>query len=91
MNSEPLLTNVATAKLVAVTSLVEKLTQDLDSINLLPHRKKKETNPEHAIMVTDTRDPTERDAALEELKIYGRDPRNADPIFAKEVGLNPVR
>jgi hypothetical protein len=24
---------------------------------------------------------------LEELKIYGRDPRNADPIFTKEVGL----
>lgn len=26
----------------------------------------------------------ERDSALEELKIYGRDPRNADPIFTKE-------
>ncbi|KAI0426491.1 guanine nucleotide exchange factor [Xylaria sp. FL1042] len=51
------------AKLTAVTSLVQKLAQDLDSVNLLPH---------------------ERDAALEELKIYGRDPRNADPIFAKE-------
>ncbi|KAI1854193.1 hypothetical protein JX265_000597 [Neoarthrinium moseri] len=28
--------------------------------------------------------PHQRDAALEELKIYGRDPQNADPIFAKE-------
>ncbi|KAI1191900.1 guanine nucleotide exchange factor [Nemania serpens] len=28
--------------------------------------------------------PHRRDAALEELKIYGRDPRNADPIFTKE-------
>ncbi|KAI1752732.1 guanine nucleotide exchange factor [Xylaria castorea] len=51
------------AKLSAVTGLVEKLTEDLISINLLPHQ---------------------RDAALEELKIYGRDPRNADPIFTKE-------
>ncbi|TDZ13539.1 Synembryn-A [Colletotrichum spinosum] len=28
--------------------------------------------------------PQQRDAALEELKIYGRDPRNADPIFTEE-------
>ncbi|KAK6065049.1 Synembryn-like protein C3E7.04c [Seiridium cupressi] len=27
--------------------------------------------------------PHQRDAALEELKIYGRDPRNANPIFTK--------
>ncbi|KAL8393595.1 hypothetical protein RB595_003365 [Gaeumannomyces hyphopodioides] len=26
----------------------------------------------------------DRDAALEELKVYGRDPRDADPIFTKE-------
>ncbi|KAL7821874.1 guanine nucleotide exchange factor [Trichoderma gracile] len=28
--------------------------------------------------------PKDQDEALEELKIYGRDPRNADPIFTKE-------
>lgn len=28
--------------------------------------------------------PQQRDAALEELKVYGRDPRYADPIFTKE-------
>ncbi|KAH0530039.1 hypothetical protein TsFJ059_004715 [Trichoderma semiorbis] len=28
--------------------------------------------------------PKDRDEALEELKIYGRDPRNADPIFTKD-------
>ncbi|KAK3300129.1 guanine nucleotide exchange factor synembryn-domain-containing protein [Chaetomium fimeti] len=28
--------------------------------------------------------PRERDAALEELKLYGRDPNYADPIFTKE-------
>ncbi|KAI1420165.1 guanine nucleotide exchange factor [Xylaria sp. FL1777] len=50
-------------KLAAVINLVERLTQDLDSANLLPNQ---------------------RDAALEELKIYGRDPRDADPIFLKE-------
>ncbi|KAI5927187.1 guanine nucleotide exchange factor [Camillea tinctor] len=51
------------AKLAAVTQLVDKLSQDLTDINLLPHQ---------------------RDAALEELKVYGRDPRNADPIFTKK-------
>ncbi|GAW11715.1 hypothetical protein ANO14919_010650 [Xylariales sp. No.14919] len=51
------------AKLTATTGLVDKLTRDLASVNLLPHQ---------------------RDAALEELKIYGRDPRNADPIFTRE-------
>lgn len=28
---------------------------------------------------------SDRDEALEELKIYGRDAQNADPIFTKEV------
>ncbi|KAK8110840.1 guanine nucleotide exchange factor [Apiospora kogelbergensis] len=28
--------------------------------------------------------PQQRDAALEELKIYGRNPQNADPIFTKQ-------
>ncbi|KAI1314272.1 guanine nucleotide exchange factor [Xylaria venustula] len=50
-------------KLAAVTNLVGKLTQDLDSVILLPNQ---------------------RDAALEELKVYGRDPRNAEPIFTRE-------
>ncbi len=30
----------------------------------------------------------ERDAILEKLKVYGRDPANSDPIFSKEVSLN---
>ncbi|KAI0444931.1 guanine nucleotide exchange factor [Xylaria telfairii] len=67
MTSNPQLAQAAllsgSAKLTAVTSLVEKLTEDLTSTSLLPHQ---------------------RDAALEELKIYGRDPRNSDPIFTKE-------
>ncbi|KAK3495881.1 guanine nucleotide exchange factor [Neurospora crassa] len=51
------------AKLQAVTTLVNKLTEDLKSKSLSPE---------------------ERDKALEELKVYGRDPRSADPIFTKQ-------
>ncbi|KAI1138051.1 guanine nucleotide exchange factor [Hypoxylon sp. FL0543] len=50
-------------KLAAVTSLMDKLAEDLTSISLLPHQ---------------------RDSALEELKIYSRDPRDADPLFTKK-------
>ncbi|KAK2761057.1 guanine nucleotide exchange factor synembryn [Colletotrichum kahawae] len=51
------------AKLETVTSLMNKLGEDLRSVSLLPQQ---------------------RDAALEELKIYGRDPRDAGPIFTSE-------
>lgn len=51
------------AKLEEVTRLMDKLSSDLQHINLLPHQ---------------------RDAHLEQLKVYGRDPTNADPIFTKE-------
>ncbi|KAI1105577.1 guanine nucleotide exchange factor [Jackrogersella minutella] len=50
-------------KLAKVTSLMDKLTEDLVSVSLLPHQ---------------------RDSALEELKIYSRDPRDSSPIFTKE-------
>lgn len=32
---------------------------------------------------------TERDDALEELKIYGREPKNAEPIFTSKVHRPP--
>ncbi|KAL3958992.1 guanine nucleotide exchange factor synembryn [Purpureocillium lilacinum] len=51
------------AKLQAVKDLVKKLTEDLESITLLP---------------------SEREEALEQLKVYGRDPRDADPIFTQD-------
>ncbi|KAH8682330.1 guanine nucleotide exchange factor, Ric8 [Xylariales sp. PMI_506] len=51
------------AKLAAVTELIGKLKNDLNTGNLLPNQ---------------------RDTILEELKLYGRDPRNADPIFSPE-------
>ncbi|CAN8100871.1 unnamed protein product [Discula destructiva] len=54
---------ISTAKLEAVTGLLDKLTVDLDKSDLATG---------------------ERDAALEELKVYGRDPRDADPIFTNE-------
>ncbi|KAK2606387.1 hypothetical protein QQS21_003206 [Conoideocrella luteorostrata] len=51
------------AKLQAVTDLVNKLSDDLERISLLPK---------------------DRNDALEELKIYGRDPNYADPIFTTD-------
>ncbi|KAG6006335.1 hypothetical protein E4U21_007138 [Claviceps maximensis] len=48
------------AKLQAVTDLINKLSDDVEKISLLPK---------------------DRNDALEELKIYGRDPQDADPIF----------
>ncbi|KAB5567027.1 guanine nucleotide exchange factor [Coniochaeta sp. 2T2.1] len=56
-------TLTGSAKLQAVKSLMNKLTEDLESRSLSPQQ---------------------RDALLEELKVYGRDPNNADPIFTKE-------
>ncbi|KAG5981916.1 hypothetical protein E4U55_002535 [Claviceps digitariae] len=50
------------AKLQAVTDLVNKLSDDVEKISLLPK---------------------DRNDALEELKIYGRDPKDADPIFTE--------
>ncbi|RFU26416.1 hypothetical protein B7463_g9936, partial [Scytalidium lignicola] len=51
------------AKLEEVTRLLDKLSSDLQKINLLPHQ---------------------RDQLLEQLKVLGRDPANADPIFTPE-------
>ncbi|KAF9878645.1 guanine nucleotide exchange factor synembryn [Colletotrichum karsti] len=51
------------AKLDAVTSIINRLGEDLEKAHL---------------------EQQQRDAILEELKIYGRDPRNADPIFTSE-------
>ncbi|PNY20476.1 Synembryn-like ric8-like protein [Tolypocladium capitatum] len=51
------------AKLKAVADLVDKLTDDLDKLTLLPQA---------------------RNEALEQLKVYGRDPKDADPIFTNE-------
>ncbi|KUI58140.1 Synembryn-A [Cytospora mali] len=56
-------TGTLTAKLEAVTRLMERLTTDLEEKDLTTEQ---------------------RDALLEELKVYGRDPRNADPIFTKD-------
>ncbi|KAK4227236.1 guanine nucleotide exchange factor [Podospora fimiseda] len=51
------------AKLEAVTSIVSRLSDDLQYGTLQPEK---------------------RDTLLEELKIYGRDPSFADPIFTKD-------
>ncbi|KAF8856099.1 hypothetical protein BDZ45DRAFT_675764 [Acephala macrosclerotiorum] len=51
------------AKLEDVAKLMDKLSSDLQHINLLPHQ---------------------RDALLEQVKVYGRDPANSDPIFTQK-------
>ena len=63
------------------------LSSDLEKVNLLPHRKHEaHSSPEKQALTE-----VERDAHLEQLKVYGRDPNNSDPIFTKEVsGTFPV-
>jgi hypothetical protein len=77
-------------KLEMVSKLVEMLRADMKEVNLLPHRmqaiylpggkKKKKKN----VILTST---IERNAALEQLKIFGRNPQNADPLFTPEVSV----
>lgn len=62
-------------------SLLEKLTLDLQKICMLPHREHDVEVDVDSTRLTDT----ERDAALERLKLYGRDPVDAEPIFTQEV------
>ena len=69
------------AKLDQVTKLMETLTSDLSHVNLLPHRQHSLPTEEYVLKLT----PAERDANLEQLKILGREPANADPIFTKQV------
>ncbi|KAF5017730.1 hypothetical protein F66182_10328 [Fusarium sp. NRRL 66182] len=57
-------------KLKAVTELVNDLIEDLETAVYLPEGK------HHLI--------DNRDRALEQLKLYSRDPRDADPIFTDE-------
>ncbi|PHH83698.1 hypothetical protein CDD82_4660 [Ophiocordyceps australis] len=52
------------AKLQAVSDLVDKLTEDVEKITMLPN---------------------ERNEALDELKIYGRIPQDAEPIFTRDA------
>jgi hypothetical protein len=67
--------------------LLDKLAQDLESNNLQPKGK---SLLKHRARVVSLTSWSERDAALEELKIYGRDPRNSDPIFTRRVRLSVV-
>lgn len=62
---------------------MDKLTEDLKSTTLQP-RGQLLSSPlgELTLLIVSA---AERDAALEELKVYGRDPNYADPIFTKQV------
>jgi len=57
------------------------LSSDLEKVKLLPHRKHEVQSGMEGQAMTEV----ERDAHLEQLKLYGRDPTNSDPIFTKEV------
>ncbi|KFZ07304.1 hypothetical protein V501_06579 [Pseudogymnoascus sp. VKM F-4519 (FW-2642)] len=74
----PLLTGAA--KLAEVKRLLEKLSLDLQKICMLPHREQDVEVDVDSTRLTDI----ERDAALEQLKLYGRDPVDAEPIFTQE-------
>lgn len=70
---------------------MDKLASDLQQINLLPHRMHISLpypySYSYTIAIAFTHSPSaERDAHLEQVKVYGRDPTNADPIFTKEAG-----
>lgn len=67
------------AKLEDVTRLMGKLAADLKTISLLPHRED-DSHIDGTYLTT-----AERDAILEQVKVYGRDPANSDPIFTKEA------
>jgi hypothetical protein len=75
----PIVLIIGIAKLEDVTRLMNLLSADLDDINLLPHR---EYTLDGVLLKLIS---IERDAHLEQLKVYGRDPTNADPIFTNEA------
>jgi hypothetical protein len=58
---------------------MDRLASDLQTINLLPHRAY--LQPPGDLPLTSA----ERDELLQQLKVYGRDPTNSDPIFTKEA------
>ena len=66
-----------------MTKLLEKLQDDIHRPSLLPHRECDLRHPH--IDGIDVMHATERDAALEQLKVYGRNADYADPIFTNEV------
>ncbi|KAL5352998.1 hypothetical protein ACLOAV_001027 [Pseudogymnoascus australis] len=68
------------AKLADVKRLLDKLSLDLEKICMLPHREHDVEVDVDSTRLTDT----ERDAALEQLKLYGRDPVDAEPIFTQK-------
>jgi hypothetical protein len=73
------------AKLEDVTRIMGKLASDLHTINLLPHRAYLQSPGDLPLT------SAERDELLQQLKVYGRDPTNSDPIFTKEAGCTRRR
>ena len=75
-----------------MTRLLDKLTADLDKPCMLPHRENSELDNGLAVSELSLSDheagfltDAERDAALTQLKTYGSDPKDADPLFTSKV------
>ena len=68
-------------KLRRVAKLVKDLRADLKEVNFLPHGQ----NPCIGRPKAPTNTNIERNAAMEQLKVFGRSAANADPIFTQEV------
>ena len=65
-----------------------KLSADLQRITLLPHRTHTLSSRARVLSIVTK---AERDALLEQVKVYGRDPTNAEPIFTKEASRTQSR
>jgi hypothetical protein len=77
-----------TAKLDEITALLDKLQLDLDKHTLTPQRKTFSSSiMKHATGLLLRK--IEREATLAELKIYGRNADDSDPIYTKEVRRQP--
>lgn len=75
-----------------MTRLLDKLAADLDKPCMLPHRENSELDKGLAVSELSLSDheagfltDAERDAALTQLKTYGSDPKDADPLFTSKV------
>ena len=78
-----------------MTRLLDKLSADLEKPCMLPHRENSALDHELAVSELSLSESgtgegegltdAERDAALQQLKTYGSDPKDADPLFTSKV------
>ena len=64
-----------------MAKLVKDLRADFKEVNFLPHG----WSPYLSRLCPTINNEVERNAAMEQLKVFGRNAANADPIFTREV------